>query len=210
VSSPSATTLSWSRRQSALPPLWRAEAFAATSESAATASLATAEEGIEVLQAYSKEVSRRLPEFTKSRAAVEESVKEEDSLERDGRGAGTVGYSSRRRPQWRRCLGHATLGCSSRGATHTTATSDHHLGPPAPPRRATGTRAAEKRRRAGAGGGEARAKTEKRAMIHNHCTTCALNLGSARNEDVKWSPKWICRWRRFLCEQCNFEPHFEI
>jgi hypothetical protein len=94
VSSPSATTLSWSRRQSALPPL-RAEAFAATSESAATASLATAEEGIEVLQAYSKEVSRRLPEFTKSRAAVEESVKEEDSLERDGRGAGTVGYSSR-------------------------------------------------------------------------------------------------------------------
>jgi hypothetical protein len=71
------------------------EAFAATSESVATASLSTAEEGIEVLQAYSKEVSRRLPEFTKSRAAVEASVKEEDSSERDGRGAGgAVGYSS--------------------------------------------------------------------------------------------------------------------
>jgi hypothetical protein len=72
------------------------EAFAATFESVATASLSTAEEEIEVLQAYSKEVSRRLPEFTKSRAAVEASVKEEDSSERDGRGAGgTVGYSSR-------------------------------------------------------------------------------------------------------------------
>ncbi len=50
-----------------------------------------AEEEIEVLQAYSKEVSRRLPEFTKSRAAVEASVKEEDSSERDGRGAGGRG-----------------------------------------------------------------------------------------------------------------------
>jgi hypothetical protein len=59
-----------------------AEAFAATSESAAAASPDTVEEGIEVLQAYSKEVSRRLLEFAKSRAAqaaapAEASVKEE-------------------------------------------------------------------------------------------------------------------------------------
>uniref|UniRef100_A0A0A9C917 WPP domain-containing protein n=1 Tax=Arundo donax TaxID=35708 RepID=A0A0A9C917_ARUDO len=46
-----------------------AEAFAAASESAAAASPASVEEGIEVLQAYSKEVSRRLLELAKSRAA---------------------------------------------------------------------------------------------------------------------------------------------
>ncbi|KAL6656893.1 hypothetical protein ACP70R_004673 [Stipagrostis hirtigluma subsp. patula] len=46
-----------------------AEAFAAASESAAGASPASVEEGIEVLQAYSKEVSRRLLELAKSRAA---------------------------------------------------------------------------------------------------------------------------------------------
>ncbi|XP_062188580.1 MFP1 attachment factor 1-like [Phragmites australis] len=47
-----------------------AEAFAAASESAAGASPASVEEGIEVLQAYSKEVSRRLLELAKSRAAA--------------------------------------------------------------------------------------------------------------------------------------------
>ncbi|XP_037484337.1 MFP1 attachment factor 1-like [Triticum dicoccoides] len=46
-----------------------AEAFAAASESAA-ASPASLEDGIEVLQAYSKEVSRRLLELAKSRAAA--------------------------------------------------------------------------------------------------------------------------------------------
>ncbi|KAI5007698.1 hypothetical protein ZWY2020_008746 [Hordeum vulgare] len=46
-----------------------AEAFAAASESAA-ASPASLEEGIEVLQAYSKEVSRRLLELAKSRATA--------------------------------------------------------------------------------------------------------------------------------------------
>jgi hypothetical protein len=50
-----------------------AEAFAAASESAATV-----EEGIEVLQAYSKEVSRRLLELAKSRAAETGVKKEED------------------------------------------------------------------------------------------------------------------------------------
>ncbi|GJN32950.1 hypothetical protein PR202_gb21497 [Eleusine coracana subsp. coracana] len=59
-----------------------AEAFAAASESAAAASPASVEEGIEVLQAYSKEVSRRILELAKSRAApaaapAEVSVKEE-------------------------------------------------------------------------------------------------------------------------------------
>jgi len=47
-----------------------AEAFAAASESAAGASPASVEEGIEVLQAYSKEVSRRLLELAKSRSAA--------------------------------------------------------------------------------------------------------------------------------------------
>ncbi|GJN11148.1 hypothetical protein PR202_ga29320 [Eleusine coracana subsp. coracana] len=51
-------------------------------ESAAAASPASVEEGIEVLQAYSKEVSRRILELAKSRAApaaapAEVSVKEE-------------------------------------------------------------------------------------------------------------------------------------
>ncbi|KAM3384559.1 hypothetical protein ACQJBY_008912 [Aegilops geniculata] len=46
-----------------------AEAFAAASGSAA-ASPASLEDGIEVLQAYSKEVSRRLLELAKSRAAA--------------------------------------------------------------------------------------------------------------------------------------------
>ncbi|TVU38123.1 hypothetical protein EJB05_11477, partial [Eragrostis curvula] len=60
-----------------------AEAFAAASESAAAASPSSVEEGIEVLQAYSKEVSRRLLELAKSRAApaaerAEESVKKEE------------------------------------------------------------------------------------------------------------------------------------
>lgn len=46
-----------------------AEAFAAASKSAAAESPASVEEGIEVLQAYSKEVSRRLLELAKSRSA---------------------------------------------------------------------------------------------------------------------------------------------
>ncbi|KAM0835284.1 hypothetical protein ACQ4PT_063032 [Festuca glaucescens] len=46
-----------------------AEAFAAASESA-SASPASLEDGIEVLQAYSKEVSRRLLELAKARAAA--------------------------------------------------------------------------------------------------------------------------------------------
>ena len=46
-----------------------AEAFAAASESA-TASPASLEDGIEVLQAYSKEVRRRLLELAKARAAA--------------------------------------------------------------------------------------------------------------------------------------------
>ncbi|OEL16517.1 hypothetical protein BAE44_0022464 [Dichanthelium oligosanthes] len=61
-----------------------AEAFAAASESAAGASPASVEEGIEVLQAYSKEVSRRLLELAKSRSATaaapaEASAESEDS-----------------------------------------------------------------------------------------------------------------------------------
>jgi hypothetical protein len=47
-----------------------AEAFAAASKSAAAESPASVEEGIEVLQAYSKEVSRRLLELAKSRSAA--------------------------------------------------------------------------------------------------------------------------------------------
>ncbi|CAM0906573.1 unnamed protein product [Alopecurus aequalis] len=46
-----------------------AEAFAAASETA-SASPASLEDGIEVLQAYSKEVSRRLLELAKARAAA--------------------------------------------------------------------------------------------------------------------------------------------
>lgn len=48
-----------------------AEAFAAASKSAAAAECpASVEEGIEVLQAYSKEVSRRLLELAKTRSAA--------------------------------------------------------------------------------------------------------------------------------------------
>uniref|UniRef100_A0A804QG27 WPP domain-containing protein n=3 Tax=Zea mays TaxID=4577 RepID=A0A804QG27_MAIZE len=47
-----------------------AEAFAAASKSAAAESPASIEEGIEVLQAYSKEVSRRLLELAKTRSAA--------------------------------------------------------------------------------------------------------------------------------------------
>ncbi|EER97479.1 hypothetical protein BDA96_02G379100 [Sorghum bicolor] len=48
-----------------------AEAFAAASKSSSAAeSPASVEEGIEVLQAYSKEVSRRLLELAKSRSAA--------------------------------------------------------------------------------------------------------------------------------------------
>ncbi|KAF8668629.1 hypothetical protein HU200_051805 [Digitaria exilis] len=62
-----------------------AEAFAAASESAAGASPASVEEGIEVLQAYSKEVSRRILELAKSRsaaaAAPAETIKQESPTE---------------------------------------------------------------------------------------------------------------------------------
>ncbi|KAL5196872.1 hypothetical protein ABZP36_000384 [Zizania latifolia] len=46
-----------------------AEAYSAVSESAAGAAPASVEDGIEVLQAYSREVSRRFLELAKSRAA---------------------------------------------------------------------------------------------------------------------------------------------
>ncbi|KAL6856222.1 hypothetical protein ACP4OV_019024 [Aristida adscensionis] len=62
-----------------------AEAFAAAAESAAAAaaaaSPASVEEGIEVLQAYSKEVSRRLLELAKSRAAASAAAPAEGSAE---------------------------------------------------------------------------------------------------------------------------------
>jgi len=61
-----------------------AEAFAAASESAAGASPASVEEGIEVLQAYSKEVSRRLLELAKSRSAAAAPAAEASAQESEG------------------------------------------------------------------------------------------------------------------------------
>ena len=60
-----------------------AEAFAAASKSAAAESPASVEEGIEVLQAYSKEVSRRLLELAKSRSAAAASAPAEGSAKEE-------------------------------------------------------------------------------------------------------------------------------
>ena len=62
----------------------QADAFAAASESAAGASPASVEEGIEVLQAYSKEVSRRLLELAKSRSAAAAPAAEASAQESEG------------------------------------------------------------------------------------------------------------------------------
>jgi len=60
-----------------------AEAFAAASKSAAAESPASVEEGIEVLQAYSKEVSRRLLELAKSRSAAAAAAPAEGSAKEE-------------------------------------------------------------------------------------------------------------------------------
>ncbi|CAD6223240.1 unnamed protein product [Miscanthus lutarioriparius] len=62
-----------------------AEAFAAASKSAAAESPASVEEGIEVLQAYSKEVSRRLLELAKSRSAAAAAAPAEGARRRSPR-----------------------------------------------------------------------------------------------------------------------------
>jgi hypothetical protein len=60
-----------------------AEAFAAASKSAAAESPASVEEGIEVLQAYSKEVSRRLLDLAKSRSAAAAAAPAEGSAKEE-------------------------------------------------------------------------------------------------------------------------------
>ncbi|KAJ1291713.1 hypothetical protein BS78_02G337000 [Paspalum vaginatum] len=67
-----------------------AEAFAAASESAAAASPASVDEGIEVLQAYSKEVSRRLLELAKSRSAAAAAPAEDGAQESKEDSSATV------------------------------------------------------------------------------------------------------------------------